>query len=201
MFARLRPIYNRIAASFGRASQRVGFTPDFWTLFSLTSAFLACVMLVRGEFWWALILVVVMNLSDMLDGATARASGNGSRFGTVLDHVVDRYAEFLLLAGLLVGGWISGAAVMFAASGVVMASYVRTKAVSAGGLQECLVGIAGRQEKLFLLMGSLVLLALGQMQLAEYLIWALGVISHITAVQRLLYARRQILQPGMPGSD
>lgn len=194
MLARLRPLYNKIVIPIGKASAKLGFTPDFWTLFSLIAALLSGVMLARGDFWWGLALVIVMYLADMLDGATARAKGTTSRFGTVFDHVIDRYAEFIVIGGLAIGGWITPAAAMFSSSGIIMASYVRAKAESAGGVRECTVGIAGRAEKLILTYGAIILLGFGVQNIAEYLIWLVGLISHITALQRLLYARSMILK-------
>ena len=192
MLARLRPIYNKIVIPIGKASLKVGFTPNFWTLFSFSSAIIAGYLLYKGQFWWGLVFVIVIFLADMMDGATARAGGTSNAFGTVLDHVVDRYAEFIVISGLLLGGWISPAAAMFSSSGMIMASYVRAKAESAGGLSECTVGIAGRAEKLILTYGAIILLAIGYNNIAEILIWIIGVISHITALQRLLFARKEI---------
>lgn len=192
MLARLRPIYNQIIVPLGRLSARLGISANAWTLFSLVTAFIAAYFLIRGNFWLGLGMVVVMNLADTMDGATARFTGTASRFGTVLDHVIDRYAEFVIISGLLIGGWISPAAAMFSSSGIIMASYVRAKAESAGGIKECTVGFAGRAEKLILIYGSLALLGLGFSTLAEIFIWIAGVISHITAIQRLLYTRDQL---------
>ncbi|MBN2548990.1 MAG: CDP-alcohol phosphatidyltransferase family protein [Anaerolineales bacterium] len=196
MFARLRPIYNKIVMPIGQFSARMGFSPDFWTLTSLALAILSGYLLMRGYFWWGLVCSFLMYVADMLDGATARAAGLSSRFGTILDHVVDRYAEYIILSGLMLGGWVTPAGVMFATSGVVMASYVRAKAESAGGLSDCTVGIAGRAEKLLLTFGAIIALGLGANTIAEYLVWLVGLISHITAVQRLLYSRAQILRLG-----
>ena len=198
MLARLRPFYNQFVLPLGKFSASVGLNPDFWTFFSLLVSVLAGYLLSRGWFWWGLVAVVVMFAADALDGATARAIGRNNRFGTVLDHSVDRYAEFFVIGGLLVGGWISPLLAMFTASGVVMASYVRAKAESAGGLQECTVGIAGRAEKLFLTYGAIALMGLGVFNAAQVLLWIVGIISHVTAVQRLLYTRSQLLKTSLP---
>lgn len=194
MLARLRPFYNQFVVPLGKFSASIGLTPDFWTLFSLLISMFAAYLLSMGLFWWGLAAVLVMFAADALDGATARATGCSSRFGTVLDHSIDRYAEFFVIGGLLVGGWISPLLAMFTASGVVMASYVRAKAESAGGLQNCTVGIAGRAEKLFLTYGAIILMGLGIFSAAEVLLWIVGIISHITAIQRLLYTRSQLLK-------
>jgi phosphatidylglycerophosphate synthase len=194
MLARFRPIYNKIMAPIGNVSHKLGLTADFWTLVSLLFAITAGIMLWQDQYWAALILGILMYFADGLDGATARASGKTSGFGTVLDHTVDRYAEFILIGGLLLGGGISNFTAIFSASGMVMASYVRAKAESAAGITDCTVGIAGRAEKLTLLYLGFILLGLNLTTLSEYAFILIGIISHITAIQRLLYTRAQIMQ-------
>ena len=105
MFTKLRPLYEKLSIPFGKASRSLGLTPNFWTFFSLITATLAGIVIAMGHFWWGLVLIIVMNLADMLDGATARAGGTSNNFGTVLDHVCDRYAEFMVIAGIMVGRW------------------------------------------------------------------------------------------------
>ena len=194
MLARLRPNYNKIIAPIGNFSHKLGLTADFWTLISLLFAIAAGVMLWQDQYWAGLVLGILMYVADGLDGATARASGKTSGFGTVFDHTVDRYAEFILIGGLLLGGGISNFAAILSASGMVMASYVRAKAESAAGVTNCTVGIAGRAEKLILLFLGFILLGVNLPKLAEYAFILIGIISHITAVQRLLYTRAQTLQ-------
>ncbi len=197
MLSHFRLEYEKFSLIFGRVSMRAGLSPDFWTFFSLASSLVAAYFLMQHQYWLGLLFVIVMNLADMLDGATARASGKGTKFGSVLDHVVDRYAEFIVFAGLIAGGSVSPLMGMFIISGVIMASYVRAKAESKGGLQNCVVGIAGREEKLILMMLSFVVFALGYPTIAVILLFIAGLISHITAVQRLLYARQLILGPNL----
>ena len=189
---KFRPLYNMFVMPLGKVSANFNISPDFWTLFSLLSAFVGGIFLSRGEFWWGLIWIVIMFIADVLDGATARASGKASKSGMVFDHVVDRYAEFAIIGGLMIGGWISPFVGIFTASGIVMASYVRAKAESSGGLAECTVGIAGRAEKLILTYGSVVFFGLGYIEWAAIMLVLVGIISHITALQRLLYARKMI---------
>ena len=192
MLSKFRPAYERHTIPIGMISVKLGLSPDFWTYFSVLTAAIAGGLIALGHFWWGLAFTIVMNLADMLDGATARAGNTSSRYGTVLDHVCDRYAEFFLIAGFAIGNWISPGVAVFTASGIVMASYVRAKAESAGGITSCVVGFAGRQEKLFLIWISLILLALNLSNYANILIILVGVISHVTAVQRLAYTKQQL---------
>jgi phosphatidylglycerophosphate synthase len=194
MLARLRPIYNKIIAPIGKLSCRLGFTADLWTVISLLFAFAAGYMLSQDQYWAGLVLGVIMYLADGLDGATARASGKASGFGTVFDHTVDRYAEFILIGGLLLGGGISAFAAILCISGMIMASYVRAKAEASAGISDCTVGIAGRAEKLILLFLGIIFLGVNLYNLAEYTFIIIGIISHITAIQRLLFTRTHYLR-------
>lgn len=109
--------------------------------------------------------------------------------------------------------WFWGFFTLF---GMIMASFTRAKAESVGGMESCTVGIAERQEKLILQIAGILLLALPTtniwMDALVYIpvlmnifvalditniltlcIVIVGVLSHITVVQRLLYARKVIL--------
>jgi CDP-diacylglycerol--glycerol-3-phosphate 3-phosphatidyltransferase/archaetidylinositol phosphate synthase len=191
MLARLRPIYNQYILPLGKLSHKIGFTANFWTLFGLVMSIIAGILLGYHIFWWGLLFSVLMFVGDMLDGATARAAGTSGRFGMVFDHVIDRYAEMFLISGLLIGKSINSFSAMFSISGMIMASYVRAKAESAGGLRNCTVGIAGRAEKLFIIYVAIFLLALG-VDIMSPLLWLVGFISHYTAIERLLYAKKKI---------
>ena len=197
MLTRWRALYEKYSIPFGKASLRLGLTPNFWTLFSLFSGALAALAIGLGFLGWGLAMIIVMNVTDMLDGATARAGNSGTPAGMILDHVCDRYGEFFLFAGYMLGGWISPGLTLFAASGVIMASYVRAKAESTGLVKSCTVGLAGRQEKLILMMLGLICFMFNFMLAGQIFIFLTGVISHVTAVQRLLFARREILRPGL----
>lgn len=104
----------------------------------------------------------------------------------------------------------------FALFGMLMASFTRAKAESVGGMKSCTVGIAERQEKLLLQIAGILLLALPTTNvwidllspvpvvlsffvslditnILTFCIVIVGILSHITVAQRLLYARKIIL--------
>lgn len=112
---------------------------------------------------------------------------------------------------------------VFSLFGMIMASFSRAKAESVGGMESCSVGIAERQEKLILTFAGILLLALpstniwleflaflpagvmdlfvtaGITNILTLCVVIVGILSHITVVQRLAYARKVILQ--MEGED
>jgi archaetidylinositol phosphate synthase len=194
ILARFRFLYEQTTIPLGRVCVRLGLTPNMLTLISLIFGGLAGYATARRAFLSGVALIVLMGVADMLDGATARAGGLASPYGTVLDHVVDRYAEFVILLGVMLSGAASPSWTMFALFGMVMASYVRARAESTGLVASCNVGFAGRQEKFVLLcLGMLAQPVLPQFALLQWAVIAVGAVSHVTAVQRLLYARRIIL--------
>jgi len=194
MLARLRWLYHRYTLPLGKACLKLGLRPDFWTFFSVFASIVGAVMLAQDRLVWGLLLALVTDATDMLDGAAARAGGTPTRFGTILDHVCDRYAEFFLVTGIALSGRVKPFWAIFAIFGMVMASYVRAKAESVGKMESCTVGFAGRQEKLILLMAGLFFeIVLVKVSVLKWALIAVGLISHITAIQRLLYSRKMLL--------
>jgi phosphatidylglycerophosphate synthase len=144
------------------------------------------------RYWlWGIVAMLLTAFTDMLDGATARASGNGTRFGGVLDRVSDRFGEFFILLGILLSGAVEPGWVLWAQFGILIASYSRAAAESVGGLATCAVGMVGRLEKFAII----ILGAAGEMffpgyALLRYAVIIVGLVSTITAVQRMVFAYR-----------
>jgi phosphatidylglycerophosphate synthase len=191
---RFRKLYEQVTIPLGYLCLRIGLTPDMLTLLSLCLGGLAAYELAKSAFLSAILLILLMTLADVLDGATARAGGTANPYGTLFDHVSDRYAEFLILLGIMLSGVVAPGWAMFALFGMVMASYVRARAESSGKVVSCDVGFAGRAEKMTLLIVGMGLQAFfPRVHILQWAVIAVGVLSHITALQRLLYARRIIL--------
>jgi len=145
---------------------------------------------------WGVFWMLISSLTDMLDGATARAGNIGTVFGGILDHVSDRYGEFFILAGITLSGTVHPGWGLFALFGMIIASYTRAAAESMGKIENCAVGIMGRLEKFILIIIGSILewyFPVGKWPLGGWLELALivvGVTSLITAVQRLVYAKK-----------
>jgi hypothetical protein len=71
-------------------------------------------------------------------------------------------------------------------------SFTRAKAESVGGLKSCTVGIAERQEKLFVMIcASLFLPWFPNTPILNYAMILIGVLSSITVIQRLVYTWKE----------
>jgi CDP-diacylglycerol--glycerol-3-phosphate 3-phosphatidyltransferase/archaetidylinositol phosphate synthase len=234
MLGKLRERYQKVMMPAGRLLARTGITPNMITGLTVLVALVSAYFFFLGDLILGFLLMLLTVVMDMFDGAVARASNLGIKFGATFDHTLDRYAEFLFILGLMMGPTVitpvawwalaSGESYLpwfwgvFSLFGMIMASFTRAKAESVGGMESCSVGIAERQEKLILTFAGILLLALPStniwtdfltflpvvvldlfvaLQMTNILtvcVVIVGVLSHLTVVQRLAYARKVILQ-------
>ncbi len=193
---RLRPVANRLLDPWVRGAMALHLSPDAVSVIAFLLAVMAAGAFTRGD-WWYLIgaLLVFMNgWLDLLDGALARKLDAQSAGGDLLDHVLDRYADIVIIGGLAagVGDFVLGFA---AVTGVVMTSYLGTQA-EAVGLDRVYGGVLGRADRLALI-GFVAALApfiglVGPLTPIEWLLVTFAVVGHLTALQRFWYARRDL---------
>jgi len=132
---------------------------------------------------------------DVVDGELARATGGGSPAGDLLDHVLDRYADIVIVAGLAAG--LQRYALGFAAvTGVVMTSYLGTQA-QAVGLDRVYGGLVGRADRLALvivvgIVAAFVTTPVAGLTVVGWLLVCFAVVGHVTALQRFYYAYRAL---------
>jgi CDP-diacylglycerol---glycerol-3-phosphate 3-phosphatidyltransferase len=133
----------------------MGATPNMVTLASLVPAFGSAWAMATGHFGVAGFLGITVALCDVLDGILARRLGISSDAGEIIDAAVDRYTEYLLLAGLVVycrDQWPLMAMVLAALLGSLMISYSTAKAEAMG--LPVPKGIMRRPERAFFVNGG-----------------------------------------------
>lgn len=78
-----------------------GLTPNMVTIVGATLTVLVAVTLIpTGHLVWAAALSGVLAASDLFDGAMARLSGGGTRFGATLDATCDRLTDGAVFAAM-----------------------------------------------------------------------------------------------------
>lgn len=184
-----------------RLLARRGISPNALTIVGFLLNVLVGVVLAMGWTVAGGLLVLFAGIFDMIDGAMARLTGQASRFGALLDSVVDRFSEAAILAGLL---WLylaqqKSLEVLLTVAvllGSLMVSYVRARAEGLG--LDCEVGAVARPERV-------AILALGLLfsQIAPALV-LLAILTHFTVGQRVWHVWRRtgiLEQPGQPENE
>jgi phosphatidylglycerophosphate synthase len=166
---------------------------------------------------WGGALILFAGLFDMLDGQVARIGNMKSSYGAMFDSVLDRYSELFTFLGIcyyLIAHhyFLSSLVAFIALIGSMMVSYTRARAEGLG--VECKGGLMQRPERVVLL--GISALACGvssafiggnyklfipgipfhvfeTMSIFTFPITILAVLSNITAVSRLLQAKKALL--------
>ncbi len=146
----------------------------------------------------AVLLILGNSYLDALDGKIAKLAGKASARGDFLDHVLDRYADVLMLGGVAFGIYCRLEIGALAILGVLLTSYMGTQA-QAVGQGRAYGGILGRADRLVLLfLGGLLQwlfapsggLTIGIGGIAfgplEWFMVLFAVLGHLTAVQRAI---------------
>ena len=188
-----RAAYEKLSKPVAKAALRVGFTPDSITILGTAGTVLSALTLFPiGELWWGAFAVFVFVLADMLDGAMARQSGGGSRFGAVLDATCDRIADGAIFCGLL--WW---AAFGLRSTSLVVAtliclvtsqviSYIKARAEASGLSGDG--GLIERPERLIIVLVGAGLSGVWFLHapwLVHVAMWLLAVASLVTVGQRM----------------
>lgn len=192
----LRRVTLPAVQTLARGLVRLGFTPDSLTVLGLLFAGGAAYFAAQGQFVRAGLALVVGGPFDAMDGAVARLTNRVRPFGALLDSTLDRYGEALLFTGLAYylaqqGRTVGMVLAIVALFGSIMVSYLRARSEGLGVDNK--VGVFTRFER----MAIIVLMLFTGLVLPG--LWLLAILTHLTVLQRLLYARRLLETGGGAG--
>lgn len=85
-----------------RLFRRAGLTPNMVTLWAFFVGCGAAVLLATGHPWWGVLMLWLSGLLDVADGELARLTKAQSPSGALLDLILDRMVEALVLLGLVI---------------------------------------------------------------------------------------------------
>jgi CDP-diacylglycerol---glycerol-3-phosphate 3-phosphatidyltransferase len=191
LYLMTRAAYEKLSTPVAKVALRAGFTPDSITILGTAGSVLGALTLFPiGQLWWGAVAVWFFVLADMLDGAMARQSGGGTRFGAVLDATCDRIGDGAIFCGLL--WWaafgmqstslVVATAICLVTSQVI--SYIKARAEASGLSAEG--GLIERPERLIIVLVGAGLSGLfGVPWLLHVAMWVLAVTSLVTLGQRV----------------
>jgi CDP-diacylglycerol--glycerol-3-phosphate 3-phosphatidyltransferase len=188
-----------LLAPLVRLAQRLGITPNGVTVIGFVVVAFAAGMVAFGQLLAGAAVLVAGSLLDAVDGALARATGGTTAFGGFLDSTLDRAAEAILYAGVVVYFLRSEAdptgpvvVALAALCGSFMVSYTRAKAEAFG--ISAAVGLAPRTERLVLVVAGIALAGVG---IGFGLIGAIGIVAALaaaTTIQRIWHVQREMTE-------
>lgn len=190
-----RGAVNRLTDPVGRRLVDRGVNPDTVTVLGTVGAVGSAVALLPAG-WLVLgaALVTLFVLTDLVDGAMARARGHGTPFGAVLDSTCDRMVDGALFGALAwwaltAGGEpVAAGAALFCLVGGQLVSYVKARAESVGLTAEG--GLVERAERLILGLGGAFLAGVGVPYALTVALVLLAVGTAVTLGQRIRAVRR-----------
>ena len=184
-------VWNRM----GYALAHTGLSPNQVTWIGLGLVLLNCALLFWHEsaFWFGAGLAVAFCF-DGLDGAVARINDCPTKYGGYLDGVLDRYQEVLVF--LAIAAFFDLWAVSFLViTGALLTSYNKARtAIEIAIDNDRWPDFLERLERLVLV--CVILMTSIFFSEKQFLFWAflvLGVLTHLTAFQRFVRARKLLL--------
>jgi archaetidylinositol phosphate synthase len=198
MLSRIQFLVEGFFQSSSKLFHSAGLSPNSLTVLGFLLSLAAGVFYwggLSGWEWIGVILVLVVgSFFDAVDGAMARKYAKVSKFGGILDSVLDRIGEIALYAGLIAGSLVQPWIGVWALSAALMVSYVRAR-VSVEGVTLKGVGIAERPERLLILIVATLFWTVSHTILAAGVL-LVAVLSSITLATRVYRASRILSKAG-----
>jgi archaetidylinositol phosphate synthase len=188
MFSSRKGKLARLFSPFTKLLQKTHLTPNGVTVLGfLISLLVIPFIIVFASYTLGAVIILVTGFFDALDGAYARAINKVTLRGGFIDSVLDRYSDAMIIVTIIYAGLCNVVWGVVALIGSLLVSYSRTR-VEAYGVKHFLVGFAERPVRLLLLAAALIFEGWYPKTL-NYMIIALAIMTHLTVLQRAIYAK------------
>lgn len=191
MLTKFKKRIQEMLVTEAKIAHKLGFTPNTISIvgFILSLASAVAYAVVQRHPVLFLVLAMLFMLAsgfcDTLDGIVARTFNQASTFGAFFDSVLDRYADIVIYAGVIISGLFNPIWGLAALAGSVLVSYTRARAEGVGIKMES-VGFAERAERMLILC-IFTIAAVFYLPALQIGIIVLAVITNVTVIQRAYY--------------
>jgi len=173
-----------------KMAHSIGLTPNHVSALGIFFALISGIIywkwrLLQFSLMTAPIFLLISGFCDALDGVIARIYGEATTFGKFLDSMLDRYADAIILCGIILGGLCDPFWGFVALIGSLMVSYARAKAEALGVEMEA-VGVAERAERLIILVAAS-FLSVVYLEALNLAVIVLGILTSLTVLQRVVH--------------
>lgn len=197
MLTKLKERIQKMFTAEAEAAHKIGLTPNAISLIGILLAFLSALAYAEWQnnsfnLLLAPVLLLLSGFCDALDGVLARHYQKATVFGGFLDSLLDRYADALVYAGIIIGGLCDVLWGLIALTGSLLVSYSRARAEAADIKMET-VGLAERAERMIILAITSLIAFFWQPQVVMNVgIILLAILSNLTVLQRSIYVYRKL---------
>ena len=193
MLTKLKKKFQLWISTEAKLAHNIGLTPNHVSALGIGFAVFSAIIYWRWRFLQlslitAPIFLLISGFCDALDGAIARIHGETTTFGKFLDSMLDRYADAIILCGIIFGGLCDPFWGFFALINSLMVSYARARAEALGVEMEA-VGVAERAERLIIL-ATASFLSVVWLEALNWAVIVLAVLTSLTVLQRVIYFLR-----------
>ncbi len=180
---------------WAKLAYRLGLRPNFVSALGLSLATSSAAAYVMWHDHWLMpplapTLLLLSGLCDALDGALARAYGSVSAFGGFFDSLLDRYADAIVLIGVMLGGLCDVLWGSLALMGSLLTSYARARAEAEGVRMES-IGLIERPERILILASSS-FIAIARAEALRWAVILLAFLTNLTVLQRAVHFSREV---------
>jgi len=150
----------------------LGLNPNYLTLIGLIFPLLFFVLLVKREFWLAVVALIGSGL-DFIDGTVAKLSNKETVFGGWFDSFSDRISDSLIISAFAFAGIVDWKLVLILLTTSLLISYARSRAELASMSKiKFDFGIIERTERIVLVILFLVVYSLFPKTMLAGMNWA-----------------------------
>lgn len=191
MLTKLKMKIQQVLSSEARIAHKIGLTPNavsglgiVFALFSAIAYWMSSSntpLLILAAFF-----LLLSGFCDALDGVVARLYEEITVFGGFLDSLLDRYADAMVLGGIIFGGFCDVSWGLIAVIGALLVSYTRARAEAAGVKMES-IGLAERPERIVILVVASLVAPVWFEAALKWSIVLLAFLTNLTVLQRVVH--------------
>jgi len=197
MLTKLKKRVQAMLTTEAKAAHKIGLTPNKLSATGIVLAFLSALAYTVWQtntlyLLLAAVLLLLSGFCDALDGILARLYHETTPFGGFLDSLLDRYADAIVYAAIIISGLCDPPWGLTALIGSLLVSYTRARA-EATGIEMESIGLAERAERIIILATATVTAAFWQPKTAMNAgIILIAVLSNLTVLQRSLHVYKKL---------
>jgi archaetidylinositol phosphate synthase len=195
LLTKLKAKIQQLLGAEARIAHKMGLTPTAVSCLGMVFALFSAITYWKSSsntplLVIAALLLLLSGFCDALDGVLARLYEEVTVFGGFMDSLLDRYADVIVLGGIVLGGFSDVFWGITTITGTLLVSYARARAEAAGVKMES-IGLAERPERIVVLaLASLVTLV--WFPTLKWSIILLAILTNFTVLQRVIYFYRAL---------